>query len=429
MEEWTSWQLEGEDIDLEAQKRELERLEQASRDRLVAEELHRDLALVGQLSPTAGGEERDGPDHSSAPEADADEQMGLTLSSSETSRTFSAPGPSRECWAEETPGASHQTQQQPQWFRVSDITPGPALNPPSPHQTFSLASQTVILSDQRLAEQLQVQERQRLAQLSESQSERDAQLARALQEEEEKHGETETHPLGLTRQAAGGGQSGVDAQLAQALQREEGGSRGGGGGERDALLAQRLQEEEREFLQRTEHDAQLAQALQNEQAPTREDTSHDEDIAKQIAAQFEATPLNPTAAGLGSRQPHLLAQPPNWWTVCPNCPPNSSQRFHLIEIAQGEGEWLEVTRPLEGAGFVPQRMQRVQNMKLYQRLQFEKQTMKMDRETEGEACDVNETLLYHTSAASVPVICGEGLDQRLSRKGRFGNGVYFRYIY
>ncbi|CAI8022869.1 hypothetical protein GBAR_LOCUS13385 [Geodia barretti] len=61
-------------------------------------------------------------------------------------------------------------------------------------------------------------------------------------------------------------------------------------------------------------------------------------------------------------------------------------------------------------------------MKLYRRLQFEKQTMS------EEGTPHNEMLLYHTSSASVEAICGEGLDQRLSRKGRFGNGVYFRFI-
>ena len=40
--------------------------------------------------------------------------------------------------------------------------------------------------------------------------------------------------------------------------------------------------------------------------------------------------------------------------------------------------------------------------------------------------DLNETLLYHTTSASKEVICEEGLDQRLSRQGRFGHGIYFR---
>ena len=40
--------------------------------------------------------------------------------------------------------------------------------------------------------------------------------------------------------------------------------------------------------------------------------------------------------------------------------------------------------------------------------------------------DLNELLLYHTTSASKEVICEEGLDQRLSRQGRFGRGIYFR---
>jgi hypothetical protein len=83
-----------------------------------------------------------------------------------------------------------------------------------------------------------------------------------------------------------------------------------------------------------------------------------------------------------------------------------------------------VIEPLRVAGFTAQKLQRVQNMKLYQRLQFEKRSMKMDRE-EGEDYRVNETLLFHTSSAEVSTICSEGLDQRLARRGRFGSGVYF----
>ena len=45
-----------------------------------------------------------------------------------------------------------------------------------------------------------------------------------------------------------------------------------------------------------------------------------------------------------------------------------------------------------------------------------------------ERSDVNERFLYHTSRSEVSVICEEGLDQRLSGKGNFGNGIYFRYI-
>ena len=68
-------------------------------------------------------------------------------------------------------------------------------------------------------------------------------------------------------------------------------------------------------------------------------------------------------------------------------------------------------------------MQRIQNQKLWNRLQLEKNYMKQNRPA---GRDLNEMLLYHTTSASKEVICEEGLDQRLSRKGRFGFGIYFR---
>lgn len=40
--------------------------------------------------------------------------------------------------------------------------------------------------------------------------------------------------------------------------------------------------------------------------------------------------------------------------------------------------------------------------------------------------DVNMQLLYHTSSAEPHLICDEGLDNRLSRNGSFGKGIYFR---
>ena len=413
-EEWMCWQVDGEDIDLEAQRRELERLEQAQRDRLVAEELQHDLGVDDSQGQSSVTDPTEIPPPSSHPEALE---------------------PLRECWGH------HTTDQEPALtFRIPDINaPGPSsltrsFSPldttpslPTSVQTDGPLSHNVFSDlDKRLAEQLQEEERLE-REKRKSQSDRDAELARALQEEEEQQhggggeGEGEEMEEGFAAETGNGAElSNIDEQVAHALQQEE---RGGVGGEGDVLLAQRLQNEESEQLKLAECDEQLAHALQSEQEPPQEDTSHDEELARQIAAQFEATTVNTattSTAEAGSQG--LLARPPNWWTVCPNCPADSNWRYHLIEVGQGENEWLTITSPLEDAGFVPQRLRRVQNMKLYRRLQFEKQSMC----EEDAAYNVNERMLYHTSSSSVDAICGEGLDQRLSRKGRFGNGVYFR---
>jgi hypothetical protein len=132
------------------------------------------------------------------------------------------------------------------------------------------------------------------------------------------------------------------------------------------------------------------------------------------------TELDQLRIGTNLRSP--LHRTPTCWTNCPNCPPSKKSKYHLIDVAYGCPEWGVVSTPLTQAGFTVNRVQRVQNESLWERLCYEKQLMLRDR------VDVNEQLLYHTSRSSIPVICEEGLDLRLSRNGMFGSGIYFRYI-
>lgn len=113
---------------------------------------------------------------------------------------------------------------------------------------------------------------------------------------------------------------------------------------------------------------------------------------------------------------------PTCWTNCPNCPPNKKRKYHLIDVAYNSAEWSVVSNPLtQSGGFSVNRVQRIQNESLWQRLCYEKQLMLREQP------DVNEQFLYHTTRSSVSVICEEGLDLRLSRNGYFGHGIYFRY--
>ena len=533
------WQLEGEEIDPEEQRRELKRLEQTRQDRLVAEELQGDLAHPGPALEREGEIERDGP----APRAaDADKDLSLMMMAVDTVTVDTPlwppsfppavdeqPGPSSRMSTapaiqsidgsplEMAPSLATPRQLQHCWSGVDEehfFTPPSSLthfslvtvpttspstnltlvthttpqNPPSPHplhhfsppatdhpsssssgDLLTTSSTNVLESDVKLAQQLQEEEEME-HERHEKIKNVDYQLAMALTREEMGEGEREAlqrgekvtnvdldHHLAMELMAGegegeGGGsgqgedvlerlqrqaeQSRRDAEVARALheaeqQRGGGGGGGGGGGEEgegleeDIELARRLQNEESQ-LQISDRDEQLAYALQAQSSG--EDTSHDEELARQIAAQFESTSTNHTQASAGTSQPgeeQLLARPPAWWTTCPRCPANSNRKYHLIDVACGQNEWLSVTEPLRVAGFTAQKLQRVQNMKLYQRLQFEKRSMKMDRE-EGEDYRVNETLLFHTSSAEVSTICSEGLDQRLARRGRFGSGVYFR---
>lgn len=140
--------------------------------------------------------------------------------------------------------------------------------------------------------------------------------------------------------------------------------------------------------------------------------------ATQPAAVSEtpAIPNQPKTTSIGGQ----LHRTPTCWGNCPNCPPNKKRKYHLIDVAYNCPEWSVVSKPLTQAGFTVNRVLRVQNESLWQRLCYEKQLMLRDRQ------DVNEQLLYHTSRSAISIICEEGLDLRLSRNGMFGSGIYFR---
>ncbi|XP_064390248.1 uncharacterized protein LOC135338142 isoform X2 [Halichondria panicea] len=134
------------------------------------------------------------------------------------------------------------------------------------------------------------------------------------------------------------------------------------------------------------------------------------------------TPLPPTTpVPTNTRLPPTtpLDRLPKCWTACPTCKPTDSRRYHLIEVAQSSSEWKFVSDPLTQANFTVGRVQRIQNESLWERLSSEKSLMLRQRD------DVNMQLLYHTSRAQPSVICEEGLDNRLSRDGNFGKGIYF----
>ena len=208
----------------------------------------------------------------------------------------------------------------------------------------------------------------------------------------------------------------------------------------DYLLAKQLQEEHNiPVVETTAEDAQVGQTLHslqqardyevalsvqkqlNEQLGIRAD----EQLAMQLqAAETEAQPSESIASVIQrSSGPQSTNVPPPWWTMCPKCDPEATRKYHLIDIFPGSDEWAQVTAPFISAGYMVAKMQRIQNLQLWNRLQAEKQLMRQNR---PEGFEINEQLLYHTSSASKEVICEEGLDQRLSRKGRFGRGIYFR---
>ena len=285
---------------------------------------------------------------------------------------------------------------------------------------FSLFSQSgsSCTTDEELARHLQEEEEKGRKEQLERQAKHDRELAMALMRERADEDDTQVvERILMAEQRVV--QSDRDAQVAQALLGTE---EAEDMEDSDSRLAARLQEEERQRLARDELDTQLARALQEEmvqeggslvQTTARPSTDQDEEMARRLSEQFNP---HPPAS-------QLLANPPGWWAQCPNCAVSANRQYHLIEVEREQDEWLGVTSPLTEAGFTVLRLQRIQNIRLYQRLQFEKHSMQNGK---SEGYKVNERLLFHTSSADVLVICREGLDQRLARSGRFGTGVYFR---
>lgn len=314
--------------------------------------------------------------------------------------------------------------------------PPPQPPSPSPHPVLSWGSSSLAaprrltgplnfphssqsglswVTDEELARQLQEEEEKGRREQQEKQAKHDHQLAMALMREGVDEDDSQVVER-MRAQELRMMQSDRDAQIASALQGTEEVEEMEDG---DSRLAVRLQEEERQRLARDDLDAQMARALQEEMVqgegslqPTRPSTDQDEELARRLSEQFSPRPT-----------PQLLADPPAWWTECPNCAVDANRRYHLIEVQRDRDEWLGVTSPLTDAGFTVTKLWRVQNVQLYQRLQFEKHSMQNGK---PEGYKVNERLLFHTSSADVLVICREGLDQRLARSGRFGTGVYFR---
>ena len=199
----------------------------------------------------------------------------------------------------------------------------------------------------------------------------------------------------------------------------------------DLLLAQHLQEEHNTPAVELSHDErcvgdaltslELARDYEvalsvNQEWNKQPDTDMDELLAKQLQnEENETRPFDQIQS--------TDNLPPPWWTVCPNCAPNAVRKYHLIDVSPASEEWSQVTAPFTRVGYMVTKMQQIQNQRLWNRFHFERQSMR----DEGPAGrDLNEMLLYHTTSASKEVICEEGLDQRLSRQGRFGRGIYFR---
>ncbi len=247
------------------------------------------------------------------------------------------------------------------------------------------------------------------------------------------------------------GPAASDTELARRLQSQESGEDSDCQILADQTLAKQLQEEEnKDDQQQLLADQELAKKLQELEdqktvkfikattvkvklPPTDDGPSTSSNMARgtEISAgdttidrreSYESSP-SPVDTDSSYREEAVIGPP--WWKACTNCPPDAVRRYHLLEVEYSCKEWQQVSSPLTNRGLTVTKLQRIQNATLWQRFQLERQLM---MQSHPDGFSVNETLLYHTSRADKATICEEGLDQRLSRRGQFGTGIYFRSV-
>ncbi|XP_078656267.1 uncharacterized protein LOC144902607 [Branchiostoma floridae x Branchiostoma belcheri] len=100
------------------------------------------------------------------------------------------------------------------------------------------------------------------------------------------------------------------------------------------------------------------------------------------------------------------------------------QVYHRIRLLTTSEEYRLIAEEFSRVNITVDAIERVQNSHLWGRLQYEKRNMK--EICRSDSFDLNEQYLFHgTQSQAVNQICEEGLDQRLSRIGNFGRGIYF----
>ncbi|KAK3591964.1 hypothetical protein CHS0354_031472 [Potamilus streckersoni] len=127
----------------------------------------------------------------------------------------------------------------------------------------------------------------------------------------------------------------------------------------------------------------------------------DEDVTELIPFQFDCDGI-----------------PVNWSKL------RSLQRqpFILVDLKPGQMEYDKIMAEFTRAKVKVTKIERLQNLRLLDRFKAELEEMKKHR---SHSFSPNICYLYHGTSVEKSRICEEGLDQRLSRMGYFGKGIYF----
>ncbi|XP_069132372.1 uncharacterized protein [Argopecten irradians] len=99
-----------------------------------------------------------------------------------------------------------------------------------------------------------------------------------------------------------------------------------------------------------------------------------------------------------------------------------SMDVRLVNLLPGQMEYDKIEDEFKETGIKITKIERIQNMYLLDRFKSEMEDTARRRHP---GFDLNIRYLYHGTKADKTRICEEGLDQRLSRMGYFGKGIYF----
>lgn len=100
----------------------------------------------------------------------------------------------------------------------------------------------------------------------------------------------------------------------------------------------------------------------------------------------------------------------------------NSKTHRLVKIEAGEDVYDSVTQEFHKVNIQINKIERLENMRQLRRFKSEMEDIQNHRESDF---DLNIQYLYHGTNVDLDRICEEGLDQRLSRMGYFGKGIYF----
>ncbi|XP_052810579.1 uncharacterized protein LOC128238565 isoform X1 [Mya arenaria] len=101
---------------------------------------------------------------------------------------------------------------------------------------------------------------------------------------------------------------------------------------------------------------------------------------------------------------------------------HKKEHYKLFPLRKGDKEYDVVDQDFADVGIEVTGIERLQNTRLLKKFKDEIEDLKIHS---TDDYDVNVQYLYHGTGVEKVRLCEEGLDQRLSRMGYFGKGIYF----